>query len=167
MQWFMLLSALFGPVVFWGLAYFAYTQTEVSRKWVPVQVRILESGVTTKQLPCSKGSSLTCDFYAAEVRYVYEIDGRHFESRVLGGSEDPTANRAEAAAQVAEFPKGARVTAYVNPANLGSAVLRKGLEGWTIAAFAGAGLVWAALWGGIGWLFRDQPAPGPASEVHN
>ena len=167
MPYFILLSAVFGPIVFWGLAYFAYTQTEVSRKWVPVQARILDSGVAAKQLPCSKGSSLQCDFYVAEVRYVYEINSQHFESRVIGDSQDPTTNRALAESQVAGFRKGARVTAYVNPANLSSAVLRKSMEAWMIAVFAGAGLVWAALWGGIAWLFRDRPAPPPPSEVHN
>jgi hypothetical protein len=167
MSRFIVFSAIFGPVVFWGLSYFAYTQTEVSRKWVPVQARILDSAVVTKQLPCSKGSSLTCDFYVPEVRYAYEISGQHFESRVIGDSQDPTTNRALAESPVAEFPKGARATAYVNPANLASAVLHKGLEGWTIAVFVGAGLVWAVLWGGIGWLFRDKPAPAPASEIHN
>ena len=155
---FMLLSALLGPIVFWGLAYFAYTQSEVDRKWVPVQARILDSGVATRQLPCSKGSSLTCDFYVAEVRYAYEISGRQFESRVIGDSQDPTMNRAEAEGQVAGFRKGARVTAFVNPANLSSAVLRKSMEAWMVAVFVAAGLVWAALWGGIGWLFREQPA---------
>ena len=164
---FILFSALFGPAVCWGLAYFAYTQSEVDRKWVPVQAKILDSGVAARQLPCSRGSSLTCDFYVAEVRYAYEISGRQFESRVIGDSQDPTTNRALAESQVAGFPKGARVTAFVNPANLSSAVLRKSMEVWMIAVFAGAGLVWAALWGGIAWLFRDRPAPLPPSEVHN
>lgn len=164
---FILFSALFGPIVCWGLAYFAYTQSEVDRKWVPVQARILDSGVATRQLPCSKGSSLTCDFYVPEVRYVYEINSQHFESRVIGDSQDPTTNRALAESRVAGFPKGARVTAFVNPAILSSAVLRKSMEGWMIAVFVAAGIVWAALWGGIGWLFRDRPAPPPPSEVHN
>jgi len=155
---FILFSALFGPIVFWGLAYFAYRESEVARKWVPVQATVLDSGAAAKQLPCSKGSSLQCDFYVAEVRYVYEINSQRFESRVIGDSQDPTMNRAEAEGQVAGFRKGARVTAFVNPANLSSAVLRKSMEAWMIAVFAGAGLVWAALWGGIAWLFRDRPA---------
>jgi len=155
---FILFSALFGPAVCWGLAYFAYTQSEVDRKWVPVQATVLDSGVAAKQLPCSKGSSLTCDFYVAEVRYAYEISGRQFESRVIGDSQDPTTNRALAESLIAGFRKGARVTAFVNPANLSSAVLRKSMEAWMVAVFVAAGLVWAALWGGIGWLFREQPA---------
>jgi len=120
---FILFSALFGPIVFWGLAYFAYRESEVARKWVPVQARILDSGVAAKQLPCSQGSSLRCDFYVPEVRYVYEINSQRFESRVIGDSQDPAINRAEAERQVAGFRKGARVTAFVNPATLRSSQL--------------------------------------------
>ena len=78
--------------------------------------------------------------FKPEVRFVYEIAGQRHESKTHSLFVNESSSDSEAAAMVARYPVGAKVTAYVDPVNPGNAVLDRSSRRWT-----GYFLVWASV----------------------
>ena len=112
--------ALFG---FIGVATLAYAwrlsvHARASTEWLPVEARILDSEVVSE-----RGGT---PYFFPRVTYQYEVQGLTYHSSnvVLVKVEYALA---EARAIVGKYPAGARVLAYVDPADPRTAVLEPGV----------------------------------------
>jgi hypothetical protein len=95
--------------------------------------------------------------YGAKVRYMYEIGGQRYESDAIGAVSGRSGDPSKARKKVAQYPKGSKVTAYVNPEDNEDAVLEKGVSPWLTAAFAAAGVLWLLIWELVAWAVGRKP----------
>jgi hypothetical protein len=116
-------------------------------RWTPTEALVLSSSVGTWQF--NEFSSLE---FEPRVRYRYEAGGEARESERIRRVPIRSAHRSKAEAWVGRYPAGQRVTAWVDPADPASAVLRRDSKAalysvWFPALFVagGGGLVWTAL----------------------
>lgn len=92
--------------------------------------------------------------YAADVAYVYHVDGTRYEAtRIAFGYDSMRLPETVAAFKLRRYPLGARVRVFYNPQAPGDAVLEPGRARYALALI-GFGAALAA--GGVGLLFAVQ-----------
>ena len=141
MVWLMHLAAIVGFLAFGGISYWSWSEAKSQESYVPVEATILDSRVEESRSSRSSGSSgsrTSTTMYGAEVRYTYEVGGQRYESDAIGLVSGRSGDPSNARKKVAKYPKGSKVTAYVNPDDNEDAVLEKGVSPWLTAAFAAA-----------------------------
>ena len=112
--------------------------------------------------PCERlGRMDWCEVWRPRVRYAYEASGRRYESPPGAGlNTGASYARTDAELAAAKFPRGATVTAYVNPKDPSQSVLEAGPPPLLRVAFAFViGVVWAIAWGIVGkFMTAKRPA---------
>ncbi|RFC49046.1 MAG: Protein of unknown function DUF3592 [Verrucomicrobia bacterium] len=108
--------------------------------WLPVRAMVLSSKVVPWQF--NEFSQIR---YQPRIRYRYESAGAPRESERIRRVAIRSAHPEQAAAWVEKFPQGALVTAWVDPANPDSAVLKRDSKAalysiWFPALFVAGGL---------------------------
>jgi hypothetical protein len=138
-----LIFAAFG---IWNLSasMHAYWQRHQAQNWLSVPAQIVSSSVQTEYAKFGT-------HYVAGVNYRYTLDGQSYSGSSIHFGTEPTGEE-DANAQVAQFPAGAIVTAYVDPGDRRSAVLNRhsmgGATSWRL--FSGILLV---IGGAVFFLF--------------
>ncbi|HYF33848.1 MAG TPA: DUF3592 domain-containing protein [Prosthecobacter sp.] len=141
-----LILALAGAGFTWGL-YVAWQKAEETRRWTATPARIVSARVVSERP--SPHSNVA---HAPEIRYRYDFGGRSYTGAKIKRVEGPTAHESEAQKKVEAYPVGMEVTAYVNPADPGQAVLQHSSRAalysiWFPLLFVagGGGMAWGAL----------------------
>ena len=136
-------------------------RARASTRWLPVDARVLESGVAVERAGTVGSDPLRSrtEFYTTSVSYEYEFQGRTYRSgRII--LANVTYPRAEAEAAVARYPAGSRAVAYVDPVDPRNAVLEPGVEGKTdqyMVPFIAGGVFLAfgmAAWAAMPFILR-------------
>lgn len=105
-----------------------FLQKRIAAHARPVQAEIIRSEIIrseSKDTDTSLTRSTSTITWSPEVAFRYEVNGIFYESEMLRPNIIGTsfASREEAAAEIAAFPVGARVSAYVDEAHPGKAFL--------------------------------------------
>ena len=128
------------------------TQKEASG-FIPVQAKILYSGVASHRSTGSRGHNSTT--YSTLVGYSYEVSGRTYESdRYSAGPSVSTGNYDQQKRKADTYKAGSEVTAYVSPRDPRKSFLTMPEKGANIAlllgmcafAFAGIGFFIGGAW---------------------
>ncbi|MCC6995697.1 MAG: DUF3592 domain-containing protein [Deltaproteobacteria bacterium] len=117
------------------------------RAWRETPAEIVASEVSSRLAPRS-GEGPQTQFgrmFKPEVRFVYEIAGQRHESKTHSLFVNESSSDSEAAAVVAHYPVGAKVTAYVDPGNPAAAVLDRSIRWSTLLVMLGVCCVFATV----------------------
>ena len=125
-----------------------FKRDRLIRQWPRAEALVTSSGATTSTRRnddpnAAWGSTYT--WYSPYVRYTYTVEGKTFEGSSIGRSVDrvdmdkPLADRI-----LKRYPAGAKVSAFVDPADPSKAHLEVGRSIGAIILLA-LGLVWAAI----------------------
>lgn len=148
-------------LVFVGLMGRSFFEAKKTRDWPQVEARIVESREIERKV-----GSVVPEF-SHQIQYRYSYEGKEHEWHLLRERENPWyKKRDKIEASLEKFPKGEKVTAFVNPMEPAKAVLEHetkagGYSIWFPALFVvgGGGIVLRALW----LLFRKKPASSRGS----
>lgn len=108
-----------GSLFVWYL-WASYQKAKAMDAWLETPAVMLRSEVIDWQSTPQSNQE-----YLAQVRYQYEIDGETYESDQLKVADGPSASQDKIARKIEPYPKGATVTAWVNPDDLDQAVLKR------------------------------------------
>ena len=105
-----------------GRAWRGQRQANAARTWPQTPGRVVASGTREKIVRVRSSTSVASYrnqiFYAPQIVYNYEVDGRHYQhDRLRMGDSILTSDHAEAQRNAARYPIGEDVTVYYNPAN--------------------------------------------------
>jgi hypothetical protein len=118
---------------------------------MPVPARIIESRISrSERMSSSRRNRQFRVYWSPRVRYSYEFAGARYESNSITSTTWESTDREAAEREIAPFRPGADVVAMVNPRQPAKAVLKTGGSGALIAMLGAGGLIWLALWSGIG-----------------
>jgi hypothetical protein len=129
----MMFAGLGAMMLYVGVTQYALQQ-RIAEYARPIEVEIIHSAVTRSvsgdtDPSLSRNTSTTT--YAPEVRFHYVIDGRDYESAMMRPNiiETTYGSHEDAAAELADYPLGARVQAWVDDAHPENAflILEKGI----------------------------------------
>lgn len=135
MRWvFVLMFAGLGAMMFYvGVTQYALQQ-RIAEYARPIEVEIIHSEVTrsvSSDTDTRIGRDNSTTTYAPEVRFRYIIEGRAYESAMMRPNiiETTYGSHEDAAAELADYPLGARVQAWVDDAHPENAflILEKGI----------------------------------------
>ena len=125
------------------------------RAWRETPAEIVASEVSSRLAPRS-GEGPKSQFgrmFKPTIRFVYQVAGQRHESKTHSLFVNESSSDVEAAAVVARYPVGAKVTAYVDPANPAAAVLDRSIRWSTLLVMAGVCCVFATV-AIVGWRWR-------------
>ena len=125
------------------------------RAWRETPAEIVSSVVSSRLAPRS-GDGPTSQFgrmFRPEIRFVYEIAGQRHESKTHSLFVNESSSDGEAAAVVARYPVGSKVTAYVDPGNPAAAVLDRSIRWSSLLIMAAVCCVFATV-AIVGWRWR-------------
>jgi hypothetical protein len=109
--------ALIGGLYLSGIGAYWLARGVASRSWPTAEAMIVRSAVSIHH---GKGTS-----YTADIRYVFEANSREYQSnRIQYGL--PSENLTEARNLVAQYPRGAHVTVFYDPAHPSASTLLPG-----------------------------------------
>lgn len=131
------LFALFG-LVFAGIGAGTWMKAESTRRWGPVDGKVVASTVDRHH------SSKSGTTYSAAVDYDYEYEGKVYHGSKIAIMSSSSSDRGAAQRTADRYAAGATVTVYVNPADAYEAVLQPGGEGVALV-FVLFGGVFAAI----------------------
>ena len=137
-------------------------RAEASQGWPSTVGQIGESRVTHSTHTDSEGD--TSDSYAPYVEYTYQVAGQTFTGRdITFGFKQGYGNASKAQAVLAQYPVGAQVSVYYDPADPQQAVLERKAGGYGVGL--ALGIVFLAVGtclgcGGIFALFSTLMAAG-------
>lgn len=97
----------------------SYETARITRRWTQVPCRIVSSRVVSERPTPNSAPA-----HRAEVRYEYEINGvKHVSTRIRQVEAAPTPHLDSAHEKQLNYPPGATLTCFVNPASPDEAVL--------------------------------------------
>lgn len=96
----------------------AYQRAEETRHWKPVPAVVTVSLLLTERP--THNSPLA---YRPEIHYRYTVDGKTHTASHVRRVEGRSSHKEGAEAKLAEYPVGKEITAWVNPADHGFAIL--------------------------------------------
>ncbi len=106
--------------LFTALMWGSYQRAANQRSWPRVEAVVLSSEVEEYQ-----HDEFSPKEYRLEILYGYEWEGEAMTGEKLTArGSSPSKDRAKIAGEAKDFPAGAKVTAYVNPADPASAILK-------------------------------------------
>ncbi|XHR29134.1 MAG: DUF3592 domain-containing protein [Chthoniobacteraceae bacterium] len=107
---------VFGLIFFTAMVLYPAWKSHAARDWRQTPCKILSSGV--KSSHDGDGTS-----YAVDIRYLYEVDGKPYESDRYQFLKFSSSGHQSKQAVAARYRKGSRAVCYVNPRNPSDAVL--------------------------------------------
>ena len=130
--------AAFAAVVTLLIALHTLRRALRQRAWRETPAEIVSSVVSSRLAPRS-GDGPKSQFgrmFRPEIRFAYQSAGQRHESTTHSLFVNESSSDAEAAAVVARYPAGAKVTAYVDPGNPAAAVLDRSIRWSTLLIMA-------------------------------
>lgn len=147
--------AAFAAVVTLLMALNALRRALRQRTWRETPAEIVASQVSSRLAPRS-GEGPQSQFgrmFKPEIRFAYEVAGQRHESQTHSLFVNESSSDREAAAVVARYPVGAKVTAYVDPGNPAAAVLDRSIRWSTLLVMLAVCGVFATV-AIVGWRLR-------------
>jgi hypothetical protein len=167
MSWFMHVSAVVGFAAFGGITAWLWTEARGQRQYVRVDATVLHSGVVESTRMGSSPGSRSVMHFEPKVRYRYEVAGQAYEGSTIGSMSWSTSNRAAAQRSIEPYPRGASVSAWVDPREPSRALLEPGVSPWLLGCFAAGAVLWLVIWETINWLGARKRAPSAPALGHS